>query len=100
MKISVTEKNNQTIITLDGMLDSSTAPGFQEVVAEQLEKSELNLVIDLAGLEYTSSQGVRTFLTLIKSVSARKGILVFRNIQPSVREVFEMSGLAQAMTIE
>lgn len=100
MKISVTEKNEQTIISLDGMLDSSTAPQFQEAVARQLEKSNLNLAVDLSELSYTSSQGIRTFLTLIKTVAARKGKLVFRNIQPSVREVFEMSGLLQAMTVE
>lgn len=100
MKISVTEKNEQTIISLDGMLDSSTASQFQEAVARQLEKSNLNLAVDLSELSYTSSQGIRTFLTLIKTVAARKGKLVFRNIQPSVREVFEMSGLLQAMTVE
>lgn len=100
MKISVTEKNEQTIISLDGMLDSSTASQFQEAVARQLEKSNLNLAVDLSELSYTSSQGIRTFLTLIKTVAARKGKLVFRNVRPSVREVFEMSGLLQAMTVE
>lgn len=100
MKISVTEKNEQTIISLDGMLDSSTASQFQEAVARQLEKSNLNLAVDLSELSYTSSQGIRTFLTLIKTVAARKGKLVFRNVQPSVREVFEMSGLLQAMMVE
>ncbi len=100
MKINVAEKDSQCIIALDGMLDSSTAPQFQEVVARQLEKNNSNLVIDLEKLSYTSSQGIRTFLTLIKTFSANNGNLVFRNIQPSVREVFDMSGLLQAMKVE
>lgn len=100
MNISVTENNGQTTIALDGMLDSSSAPKFQEIVNQELEKKNLNIVIDLANLAYTSSQGIRTFLTLLKTMSARNGILVFRNIQPAVMEVLDMSGISQAMVIE
>ena len=102
MKINVTQQDNQIIIGLEGMLDSSSAAHFQDVVNETLESATtpLNIVLDLSNLAYTSSQGIRTILTLMKTVMARQGKLIFRNIQPTVREVFDMSGISQAMVIE
>ena len=100
MEIKVTEKDNQTIIALNGMLDSSSAADFQNVANQQLEKENMNLVLDLEKLEYTSSQGIRTFLTLMKMAVSKQGKLVFRHIQPAVKEVFDISGLTDAMTIE
>lgn len=100
MNTIVSESNGLTTIKLEGMLDSSAAPKFQETISQQLEKENLNIVVDLADLAYTCSQGIRTILTLMKTVSSRKGKLVFRNIQPTVMEVFDMSGISQAMVIE
>lgn len=100
MNITVTENNGQTSIALDGMLDSSSVSRFQEVANQQLAKDNLDIVLDLTDLAYTSSQGIRTFLTMMKTVSTRKGKLVFRNIQPDVMEVLDMSGISQAMVIE
>ena len=102
MKIDVTKQDGKTIISLDGMLDSSSAPQFHEVVDQTLQSddSNLDIVLDLSNMTYTSSQGIRTILTLMKAMMARQGSLVFRGIQPAVREVFDMSGISQAMVIE
>jgi len=100
MKTTVTENNGQTTIALDGMLDSSSSAQFQEIVNQHLEKENIDIVIDLSELTYTSSQGIRAILTLIKTVMSRHGKLVFRNIKPAVKEVLDMAGISQAMVIE
>lgn len=100
MNVKVTEQNGQTTIAVEGMLDSSSASQFQEVVNQQLEKKDLDLVVEMSELTYTSSQGIRTILTLIKAMLARNGKLVFRNIKPAVKEVLDMAGISQAMVIE
>lgn len=100
MKITVTENNGQANIALEGMLDSSSATQFQEAVNKQLEKEKIDIVLDFSELTYTSSQGLRTILTLIKTVMSRNGRLVFRNIKPAVKEILDMAGISQAMVIE
>ena len=115
MKVNVTTTAGQTVIALDGMLDSASTPQFLEVINQILQpvpgpefvegeptegQTPLNLVLDLTALSYTSSQGIRGILTLMKAVIARQGRLVFRGIQPPVREVFDMCGISQAMVIE
>lgn len=100
MNVKVTEQNGLTTVTLEGMLDSTSAPKFHEIVNKLLEKEDLNLVVEMSGLTYTSSQGIRTILTLIKAMLSRNGKLVFRNIRPAVKEVLDMAGISQAMVIE
>jgi len=100
MNIKTTTQGAQTIIALEGMLDSTTAPQFQEVLETQLAKEPIDIVMDMSALTYTSSQGIRLILTLIKRVMASQGKLLFRNIRPAVREVLDMAGISQAMTIE
>lgn len=100
MNVKVTEQNGQTTIAVEGMLDSTSASKFQEVVNQQLEKKNLDLVIEMSEMTYTSSQGIRTILTLIKTMLARNEKLVFRNIKPAVKEVLDMAGISQAMVIE
>jgi len=50
-------------------------------------------------MEYTSSQGLRMFLMLQKSVTARKGNLVMRNMKPNVKEVFDITGFSNIIRI-
>ena len=99
MKIDIQKTDGQTVITLDGMLDSSSAAQFQETVNGILsEPADFDLLLDCSGLAYISSQGIRTVLTLIKASIARKGKLVFSGIRPAVKEVFDLCGLSQTMT--
>lgn len=100
MNIKVTEQGGQTTIALVGMLESSSAPHFQEVVDQQLAKDKIDIVVDMTDLEYTSSQGLRIILTLIKTVITKNGKLVFKNIRPAVKEILDMAGISQAMVIE
>ncbi len=97
MNIITKTVDGQTTVILEGMLDSSSAASFQELAGKLLEEGKKDLAFDLSGLEYTSSQGVRTFLTLLKR---SEGKMVFRHIRPAVREVFDMAGLSQIMDIE
>ena len=50
-------------------------------------------------MTYTSSQGLRIFLMLQKSVMARSGKMVMRNMNPQVKEVFDITGFSNIITI-
>ena len=56
--------------------------------------------MDCTGMQYTSSQGLRIFLSLQKSVIAHKGSLVLRNMDPKVREVFDITGFSSIIKID
>jgi len=87
------------MVTLDGRLDTSNADKFQEDIAPLMEGDKPDIDIDCTNMEYTSSQGLRIFLMLQKSVMARSGKMVMRNMNPQVKEVFDITGFSNIITI-
>lgn len=85
-------------LTLEGRLDTITAPQLESVI-----KTELNgvdkLVFDFAALEYISSAGLRVLLSAQKIMQIRGG-MVIRNTNETINEVFEITGFVDILTIE
>jgi anti-anti-sigma factor len=88
-----------TIVTPSGRLDFGAAALFQSELETALAKTPAGVVIDCAGLDYVSSAGLRVFL-LVSRGAARSGIaLVICSLKPAVREVFDVSGFSQIITM-
>lgn len=100
MKVSITEHTpDTTIIALSGRMDAGNASEFDEAFGVVLGKKPASLIIDLAGLEYISSAGLRSVLTLIKAAKAGGAGLKFCAMQPMVTEVFKVSGFSAMLAI-
>jgi len=100
MTVTVINENDCTRVVLDGMLDTASSSEFQSRVEPLLKKDRINLLVDLTDLVYVSSQGIRTLLTLIKTIMNKDGsTLKFNGIRPAVMEILDMSGISEVMTI-
>lgn len=98
MKIDIKKEKNYTIIKIHGRLDSITAGEFETEVMKILEK-ESNLILDCNGLEYISSSGLRVFLMAQKKIQSTGSHLKLCNLQPFIKEVFDISGFSTIFTI-
>ena len=87
------------MVVLNGRIDTSNAEQFQQDVAPLMEGENPDIDIDCTDMSYTSSQGLRIFLMLQKSVMARKGKMVMRNMNPQVKEVFDITGFSNIISI-
>ena len=58
------------------------------------------LIVDCPGMDYICSSGLRIFLGLYKMIAQKGGKLIIRNLQPLVKNVFDMSGFSQIFAIE
>ncbi len=87
------------MVELKGRIDTTNADQFQQEVSPLMEGDQLDIDIDCAEMTYTSSQGLRTFLLLQKSVNARGGKMVLHNMNPMVKEVFDITGFSNIITI-
>ena len=99
MKVTINKQNEKTFVTLDGRIDSTNADEFQRDIAPLMEGDNPDIDIDCTDMTYTSSQGLRVFLLLEKSVLARNGKMVMRNMNPRVKEVFDITGFSNIITI-
>jgi anti-sigma B factor antagonist len=98
MKIDCSKNGGILTVSLDGRLDTTTAPAFEGFLAEQYESSDA-LVIDCAKLAYISSAGLRVLLSAQKKMNA-KGSMKVTNVSPEIDEIFEVTGFIDILTIE
>lgn len=99
MEISCSKNETSLTIALSGRLDTTTAPDFEAVIKAELDGIS-ELILDFGGLEYISSAGLRTLLVAQKKMSAQGGSLIVRGCNESIREVFEITGFSDILTIE
>ena len=77
-------------VKLTGNLDSNTAPDLERQLAPVLSGAVKDMVFDLASLKFISSAGLRVFVATRKTLQARGGQVSFINMQPQIKEVFEI----------
>ena len=98
MTIEIKKNAEETVIELEGRLDTTTAPALDKTIGNDIEGTK-SLVLDFKRLEYISSAGLRVLLGAQKKMQ-KCGSMKLINVCASVMEVFEMTGFADILTIE
>ncbi len=100
MDIKTINENGTVTITLAGRLDTIT----QESLAKELDTvfsgEKAALVFDIASLDYISSAGLRVLLTAQKKINALGTTMKIVGAKPEIKEIFDMTGFSEIMTIE
>ena len=98
MTIEIKKNATETIIEIVGRLDTITAPALDKTINEDLGDTK-NLVLDVKGMEYISSAGLRVLLGAQKK-KQKIGSMKVKNVCAEVMDVFEMTGFADILVIE
>jgi anti-anti-sigma factor len=97
MKTTITEKEGIITIAVSGELDTDTTLEFRKEVEPVMEREKVNVELDFSELEYISSKALRVLISLQQQVMAGGGTFKVTNVQPAVREVFDMTGLSASL---
>lgn len=97
LNISKENGNNGLVIALDGRLDTTTAPQLEESVKESIEGVK-ELCFDMEKLAYISSAGLRVLLSAQKIMN-KQGTMTVKNVSEEVKEIFEVTGFSDILTI-
>ncbi len=81
-----------TVITLTGSIDAMSAPKITEFIQNQIANGNIKLVVDMHGVDYTSSAGLRVLLGAIKETRTQGGDMRLAAVQPDVLKVLKLSG--------
>ena len=99
MQIDIDVNDGVTVISLNGRMDATTVGSFTEECQAQLKGGSGRFIVDLAGLEYISSAGLRGILTMGKACKAAKATLAFCSMQAMVADMFKLSGFTSILTV-
>ena len=97
MKLIKTQNGSELVISLEGRLDTTTAPELDQVLKASLEETT-SLIFDLEKLVYIPSAGLRSLLVAQKAMN-KKGTMKIKNVTQPIMEVFTVTGFADILTI-
>lgn len=96
MTIQHTQQEGRLTVKPEGRLDTLTAPEFEKEVKALLGDAA-SVEIDLSGVDYVSSAGLRALLSLHKACAAQKADMEVLNVAPAVMDVFSMTGFDKVL---
>ena len=99
MEILLDTVEHVRVVTLRGRFDAPSAPEAERQLRELLDQGTSRLVLDLAGVEYISSGGLRVIIMLTKALEKVQGELKLCGLSPFVSEVFKITNLAKRYEI-
>ncbi len=98
MEIKESRNGDKLVLEVEGRIDTTTTPKLFEVLQNNVSGLK-ELVIDLKGVDYVSSAGLRFLLSAQKTLN-NQGKMIVKNVDKNVMEVFELTGFNEILTIE
>lgn len=92
MEIHVSQAPSAHVIRLSGRWDAFSSPAFEQFCSELIGQDMRNVVLDLSGVDYVSSFGLRGLLNIGKQLAPLGGSIRVSALRPQVRKVFAGSG--------
>lgn len=99
LKTNICKVDEIIVLDIEGRLDTANARDFSNAIAPLLEEQQPNIIINCEQMSYISSSGLRSFLTLQKSVKKNNGTLTIEAMRPEIRHIFEMTGCVSIFNI-
>jgi anti-anti-sigma factor len=99
MNLTNEKKNEFCVLNIEGRIDTTNFSQFENEINTLLSAGEKNFVFDCSGLNYISSSGLRVFLIAQKKTLSLNGKLHLCNLQPSIKEIFDISGFSSIFKI-
>ena len=97
MTMEIKKNAEAAVIEIAGRLDTTSAPALEKAINEDIVDTK-NLVLDLKGVQYISSAGLRVLLSAQKKMQ-KIGSMKVVNVCEAVMEIFEMTGFADILVI-
>jgi anti-anti-sigma factor len=101
LDIQTNRSDGRTTVQLAGELDPHTAPQFESAMIELLDDADLTtLEIDLDGLRFVDSSGLRVILRVQRALEERAGRLVLLSPNRTVARLLEITGLTDHLEVD
>jgi len=98
MEINVKSSGEVTLVEMAGDIDSNTAPQAQEQILPLVQPAA-KILLDMSGVEYMSSAGLRMLLSMYRQVSRHNGGIVLVGLAEEIKDTMSVTGFLNFFTI-
>jgi anti-sigma B factor antagonist len=93
------EENGVTVVEIEGKMTTTTSPDADVYFKELLADGVKQMLLNLEGVDFIASTGLRVILAAGKKLMATEGRLALCNLNPTVADVFRLSGFSQMFDV-
>ncbi len=94
MEVKTRQLKRVDVVEVSGRVDSATAPRLEAALKGIMDQSRFHIVVDMQGLEYLSSAGLRVLVAGLKQARRwNRGDLRLANAPERIRSVLQLAGL-------
>ncbi len=99
MQVTGEMKNDAFVVTIQGRLDMETSSEFNTIMEGYLEANFTPFILNCSGLQYINSSALTSFVHLSQMLEGLQLKLLFCELQPQVKEVIDIAGMADHFKI-
>ncbi|MDX1414029.1 MAG: STAS domain-containing protein [Candidatus Promineifilaceae bacterium] len=96
LSIAVESMKRVELVTVAGRIDSSNASELDDALKEIIKSGKYNIVLNLNGVNYMSSAGLRALVAALRECKKHRGNVVISDPSQRVAEVLDLAGLTVA----
>jgi len=94
MEVKVRQLKRVDLVEVFGRVDSATAPQLEAALQGIMAQDRFRIVVDLQGLEYLSSAGLRVLVAALKQARRwNRGDIRLANVPSRIKNVLQLAGL-------
>ncbi|MBP2132484.1 anti-sigma B factor antagonist [Methanomicrobium sp. W14] len=99
MQVEYSDKNSVTIVRISGRFDGGSSPQAEADLNNIISEGKNRILVDLSGVDYISSSGLRVLLSAMKKIKPLGGKIKCFALTSFVSEIFEMTGFSQIFEV-
>lgn len=100
MEITTNQFKHSDLVTVRGRVDSGTAPALQDALNAITDSGRYKIVIDLGGVDFMSSAGLRVLVNTQKNCKRyNRGELVLASVPHNIHAALDLAGFVPLFNI-
>jgi anti-sigma B factor antagonist len=97
--ITATNREGKTILSINGRIDTSTAPGLEQAINREIEPGNRKILLNFSRVTYISSGGLRVLLATAKKLRNPGDKFGLCSLSPEVLKVLRLAGFTSIFSI-
>lgn len=99
-QLKTNRQGNDIVLSMSGRLDTLSAAELATAVKDIVSQQFDSVDVEISGLSYISSSGLRCFVELFKACKSRGAAFTITGMQPAVREIFNLTGFTKVFGLD
>jgi anti-anti-sigma factor len=99
MEITTLNRDNATVLSVDGRIDTATAPALEQAINAQIGQQHRKILLDFSRVTYISSGGLRVLLATAKKLKNPGDRFALCSLSPEVMKILRLAGFTSIFSI-